>query len=161
MEAVWLPHPGFWVTKGSSVPKASKGPDKHYSHGLETGSDKLFLSHKVGSHGQNYVMLYNLLAFCRLCSLLVLKQVVTPCWLSQWEPHWGASATGDVCLTETCRETRSLPHAWLAHPWTKACQTSQRLRECFSIYANTMNLPGLERLQHKKKISFFSIKPRK
>ena len=37
MEAVWLPHPGVWVTKGSSVPIALEGSDNQCSHSLETG----------------------------------------------------------------------------------------------------------------------------
>ena len=54
----------------------------------------------------------------------------------------------DVCHTETGRQTHSLQGAWLAHPWIKACQTAQQLREYYSVCANTMNLPGLEGSQH-------------
>ena len=34
-----------------------------------------------------------------------------------------------VSYAETCREIRGLQQVWLSHPWIKACQTSQRLRE--------------------------------
>ena len=87
MEAVWLPHPGVWVAKGSSVPIALEGPDNWCSHSLETGSNKLFPSHEVGSYAQNYVVLCNVLASCRLRSPLVLKQVGTPCWGDDDERH--------------------------------------------------------------------------
>ena len=54
----------------------------------------------------------------------------------------------DVCHMETGRQIHSLQRAWLAYPWIKACQTAQRLREYYSVCANTMNLPGLEGSQH-------------
>ena len=68
VEAVWLPHAGVWVTKGSSVPIALEGPDNQCSHSLETGSDKLFPQHEVSSHVQNY--LYN---FCHLAGFVPLQ----------------------------------------------------------------------------------------
>ena len=57
----------------------------------------------------------------------------------------------DVCHMETGRQIHSLQRAWLAHLWIKACQTTQRLREYYSVCANTMNLPGLEGSQHRKR----------
>ena len=146
MEAIWLPHPGVWVTKGSSFPITLNGPDKHCLHSLETVSNKWFPYHEVGSHVQNHAMSCNFF-FCFLLTFFVSSTST-----SRDSPLGATTCAmqGDrwhgVYQAETCRGICSLQSMWLTHLRIKACQALPCLHTFSSIFPNTVNLSDLDQL---------------
>ena len=96
----------------------------------------------MGLRAQNLRVVEPVLAFCRLCLPILFKEVGAPYWV----PHWG---TGDMQRhAETFRGTRSLQHAWIAHPWIGMSSIPTALWIFFCLPKSLVNLSGLEWSQH-------------
>ena len=63
------------------------------------------------------------------------------------------SCIGRLILICGGRGGEGAPVGGAPHPWIKPCQTSQQLCEYYSIFENTMDLPSLEELQHRREDS--------
>ena len=90
MEAVWLPHPGVWVAKGSNVPIALKRPD---NIALRLGP--INCSHNMKwTHMRKIMLCYVISGILQALFPFSIKQVGTPCWGNDDD---GKHTRGDRC----------------------------------------------------------------